>query len=104
MKDYTWIVGTIATMLGIISTLIAYQKGLRTEGRNEGQEKEATIQIINNIKDDMKEIKSTMKEINTALGNWTERIIVLEESLKSVITRLETIEDRRNRNLQKGGE
>ena len=84
MKDASILFGLIATVLGIISTVYAYQKGLRTESKKDG-EKSATIS------QQIEHLKETTRETNQSISKYAERIIKLEAQQLGTEKRIDSI-------------
>lgn len=91
MKDANLIFGLVATVLGILSTIYAYQKGLKTDSKKSGEETATISQQIAHLSESLNEIKATTKETNQSISKYAERIIKLEAQQLNVERRLDEI-------------
>lgn len=91
MKDASILFGLIATVLGIISTVYAYQKGLKTESKKDGETSATISQQIEHLTESINEIKETTKETNQSISKYAERIIKLEAQQLGTEKRMDSI-------------
>lgn len=91
MKDANIIFGLVATILGILSTIYAYQKGLKTDSKKDGEETATISQQIAHLSEAVNEIKTTTKETNQSISKYAERIIKLEAQQLNIERRLDEI-------------
>lgn len=76
---------------GFAKKMNAYQKGLRTESKKDG-EKSATIsQQIEHLTESINEIKETTRETNQSISKYAERIIKLEAQQLGTEKRIDSI-------------
>lgn len=68
----------------------------REEARKEATEMTAVIVKLENINDDTKEIKHELRNVRDEVGNLRERVIVAEQTTKSLHRRVDAMEERLN--------
>lgn len=88
----------VTFLISVLSLALAVYTGLKNVKRNDTSdiERRATEQAIlntklDNISGDCREIKSEMGSVKREVQNLTERIVVVEQSVKSAHKRLDGI-------------
>lgn len=91
----------VSTLISIISISIAgfvavtnWKKGNKAEDKKEATEITTVIVKLENISNDTKDIKNELRNIRTEVGELRERVIVAEQTAKSLHKRVDGFENR----------
>ena len=84
--------GVIATVTSIIFAYMGYQKGLKDENKKAGTNEGILNTDIQYIKRRTDEVLLEQKDTNRNIGFLTERITRVEEGVKAVNNRVDTVE------------
>ena len=79
----------ISLLLSGISVAFAVFFGISSKNRNDRKDTEQEMTKLENIADDVKDIKRDYRETNIEVQNLRERVVAVEQSLKSYHKRLD---------------
>lgn len=92
---YTFTITTIFTIAGIILTAlfsyIAYQRAIKKDSKDEGENKGVIMSDIGYIKAGVDDLKRENRETAAKLGGLSERITRCEESCKQAHHRIDEL-------------
>ena len=87
------VLSTVSVIFGVISTVFTISRNNKKDTEENAEEKAATntmlITKLEIIADDVKEIKRNYKETREEVQNLRERVVIVEQSLKSYHKRLD---------------
>lgn len=90
------LLSVISVGFGVFSALSSKQRNDRKDTQGEAEDKAAThtmlITKLENIADDVKDIKRDYRETRNEVQSLSERVVVVEQSLKSYHKRLDTLQ------------
>lgn len=87
------ILGALGTVVGIISTVVAYKKGLAKDSAENGKLSGVMMSDIGYIKASTDEIKAEQKEQRRVNTEVISRLTAVEQSAKQAHHRLDKIEN-----------
>lgn len=85
-------IGLIATVCSIMFGYMGYQKGLKDENKKLGNSEGILNTDIQYIKRRTDEVLLEQKDTNRNIGFLTERVTRVEEGIKAVNNRVDTVE------------
>ena len=86
------IISFVSVAFGLWSGIVNIKRNSKNDTKSEASELTTVIVKLENIGNDITEIKSEMKSLKTDLKETRERIIKCEESAKQAHKRIDTLE------------
>lgn len=94
MIDLSTLLSILAVVIAGIGTFYNLKKGNKAEEQKEATEITTVIVKLENIHNATTEIKNELRNIRNEVGELRERVIVAEQTSKSLHRRVDTIENR----------
>ena len=94
MIDTSTLLSVLAVVIAAMGLLFNWKKGNKAEDQKEATEITTVIVKLENISNDTKEIKNELRNIRNEVGELRERVIVAEQTTKSLHKRVDSMESR----------
>ena len=102
------LIGIVATLSGILFGYVGYKKGLRTDSYEQGSDAASMRKDIEYIKEKIDRVDVGQSTVTACINGLIERVIRVEEAVKSAHKRIDRIEGGERRehprvNIDSGG-
>lgn len=94
MIDVSILISIVSVGIAVLVALTNIRRNNKADDRKDATELTAVIVKLENINDDTKEIKNELKNVRTEVGELRERVIVAEQTSKSLHRRVDAFEAR----------
>lgn len=92
MIDITTVISTCSLLIAAVVAVTSIRRNNKADDKNETAQLTTVIVKLENIGDDIKDIKKDIKEVNVEVQNIKERLLKVEQSTKSAHHRLDHLE------------
>jgi len=96
MIEVSTLLSVLAVSFAGITLLLNWKRGSKVENKQEATEITTVIVKLETISNDTKDIKNELRNIRTEVGELRERVIIAEQTAKSLHKRVDAFEDRIN--------
>ena len=97
MVDTSMLISVVSVAIAVFSFIGNTKRNNTADDRKEATEMTTVIVKLENIGNDTKEIKNELKSLKTEMEDLRERVVVVEQSYKSLHKRLDNFEKRAER-------
>lgn len=94
MIDVSILISVISVSIAGFVAVVNWKKGNKTEDKKEATEITTVIVKLENISNDTKDIKNELRNVRNEVGELRERVIVAEQTAKSLHKRVDCFENR----------
>lgn len=94
MIETSTLVSVLAVAIAGIGLFLNWKNGNKADDQKEATEITTVIVKLENINNDTKDIKNELKNVRNEVSELRERVIVAEQSSKSLHRRVDLIEDK----------
>lgn len=94
MIDTPTLLSALAVIVAALGFIFNWKKGNKAENQKEATEITTVIVKLENIGNDTKEIKNELRNVRNEVGDLRERVIIAEQTTKSLHRRVDGIENR----------
>ena len=94
--DTSTLISVVAVLISGIGLVMNRRKDNKAEDTKESTEITTVIVKLENISNDTKDIKNELRNVRNEVGELRERVIVAEQTAKSLHKRVDAFEDRIN--------
>lgn len=96
MLDLSTALSVSAVVISGLGLAMNWKKNNKTDDQKEAAEITTVIVKLENISNDTKDIKNELRNIRTEVGELRERVIIAEQTAKSLHKRVDGLENRLN--------
>ena len=86
----------VISVLSFLVAAFALGRNLKGDAKADGGQMMEVIVKLETINENVKEVKADMKDVKTDIDRIKERLIVVEQSVKSAHKRIDTIHDEKD--------
>jgi len=97
MGEYSWAVGPICTLLGVLVAYAALRRNAQQETENEGRETGAVLTELGYIRSGIDDLKAENREQRKTNTEVITRLTAVESSAKQAHKRIDRLEGREER-------
>ncbi len=97
MVEISLIISLLSAGFAIFSGITNMKRNKATDDKKDAAEITTVIVKLENISNDIRDIKNELRSVRAEVGGLRERVIVTEQTAKSLHQRVDTYEDRLRR-------
>lgn len=95
--DVSLVISIISVGFAVGMGVVNMKRAKTTDDKKEATEMTTVIVKLENISNDTKEIKNELRSVRNEVGELRERVIIAEQTAKSLHKRVDSFEERLNK-------